>query len=534
MKMQFKLTRFILLLFVGSSVLFVSCKSDNWTEHYSINEELVPGQNLWEMIQQDPTTTKFAWAVRKTGYDKVLSGSQMYTVWAPSDSSAQNIDTTDASLTDAFLLKNYVQNHISRFSYPASGTSPQRIELLNKKVILFNQIGGDYLIGTNPLTQKNMLTSNGLLHHIGNKIPFSGNIWELMDSETGLDSLRTFFHSYDRIVFDASRSIPGPDLSEDGRTIYIDSVTYNYNSLFYSLGELNNEDSTYSVLLPNNTAWINAYEKIKEFYRYHYFSTSQSSKYNADTLQRQATMINLVKDLIFRDKQVPLQDSLVSTTGNYFQNPFSGAVRTVGASNGSIHIVDSLPFKSWQSWNKEIRVEAERTTGRINTSSLVYERNYTDTSFMVSKNKYLDVSSSESSVNPTVTFDIPHTLSGKLNPDSTVQYGAAYNIYCVFAPNSLNSTTPLPCKVYFTIYSKQTNGLIKNQNFTNKSTNFITSTDKMTKVLVCEKFVFPVSEYGMEIPNVKLKVVSNVNSAQMKTYSRDMLLDCIILEPVQQ
>lgn len=531
--MQFKLTRFILLLFASSTLLFVSCKSDNWSEHYSINEELVPGQNLWEMIQQDPTATKFAWAVRKTGYDKVLSGSQMYTAWVPADSSAQNIDTTDTSLSDVLLLRNYVQNHISRYSYPASGTSPQRIQLLNKKVILFNQIGGDFQIGTNPLTQKNILTSNGILHHIGNKIPFSGNIWELMDSEPGLDSLRTYFHTFDRIVFDAARSIPGPEVSEDGKTIYIDSVTYNYNYLFYRLGELNTEDSTYSVLMLNNTAWISTYDKIKEYYRYHYFSTSPSSKYNADTLQRQATMINLVKDLVFRDKQVPVQDSLVSTTGNYFLNPFKGTARTVGASNGTIHIVDSLPFKSWQSWNKEIRVEAERTTGRINTNSFVYERNYLDTSFIISNNRYLDVSPSETSALPTVTFDIPNTLSGKLNPDSTIQYGAAYNIYCVFAPNILNTDT-LPSKVYFTLYSKQTNGLIKNQNFTNKSTNFITHSDKMTKVLVTEKFVFPVSEYGMEQSNVKLKIVSNVNPAQKKNYSRDMLIDCIILEPVQQ
>src|SRR5665647_2773383 len=129
MKMQFKLIRYILLLFVGSSLLFVSCKNDNLTEHYSINGELVPGQNLWDIIRQDPTTTKFAWAVRKTGYDKLLSGSQMYTVWAPSDSSVQNIDTTDTSLSDASLLKNYVQNHISHYSYSASGTSPQRIQM---------------------------------------------------------------------------------------------------------------------------------------------------------------------------------------------------------------------------------------------------------------------------------------------------------------------------------------------------------------------------------------------------------------------
>lgn len=531
MKMQFKLIRYILLLFVGSSLLFVSCKNDNWTEHYSINGELVPGQNLWDIIRQDPTTSKFAWAVRKTGYDKLLSGSQMYTVWAPSDSSAQNIDTTDTSLSDTVLLRSYVQNHISHYSYPASGTSPQRIVLLNNKVIIFSRIGEDFLIGSNRLIQKDIVTSNGILHRIGDKIPFSGNIWELMDLETELDSLRTYFHSFDRIVFDEALSIPG-DVNEDGKMVYLDSVTYNFNSLFYKFGILNNEDSTYSVLMPNNTAWINSYNNIKEFYRYFY--STVASKYNADTLQRQFTMNALVQDLVFRNNQVPVHDSLLSTSDNYFLKPFDGALRAVSASNGTIYITDNLQYKSWQSWNKEIRVEAEQTKGRVSTNSILNERSYTDTSFIVSNNKYIDISPSQSGVNPTVTFDIPNTLSGKLNTDSTVQYGAAYNIYCVFAPNGLKTTTPLPSKAIFTLLYKQTNGLIPSKNFTNKSVNFVTNTDKMTKVLVAEKFVFPVSEYNMEKPNVQLKVSSNVTQAQLSAYSRDLLLDCIIFEPVQQ
>jgi hypothetical protein len=92
----------------------------------------------------------------------------------------------------------------------------------------------------------------------------------------------------------------------------------------------------------------------------------------------------------------------------------------------------------------------------------------------------------------------------------------------------------LTCKGLYYLLYKLTNGLVKSQNFTNKSVNYITKTDKMTKVLVADNYVFPVSEYGMGISNVKLKVSSNVTQAQTTAYSRDMLLDCIIFEPVQQ
>jgi hypothetical protein len=490
-----------------------------------------PGKNLWESIRDDASLSKFTWALRKTGFDKVLAGTQMYTVWIPSDSSMQNIDTTNTSLSDEVLLKEYVQNHMSHFSYPASGASTQRVELLNGKVIGFGQIGGQYSIGTNILTQKNQVASNGLLHRIGNKIPYFGNIWELMDAETGLDSIRTYMHSFDRIIFDKEKSIPG-DVNEEGNTVYLDSVKYNFNSMFYTLGSLNNEDSTYSVLMPNNNAWTTSYNSIKDFYRFYY--ATAAAKYTADTLQRKYTMSSIVKDLVFRNGQVSVADSLRSTGQNMFHKPFEGAVRDVNASNGKIHVMNAPTFKPWQSWHKEIRVEAEKTNGRTNQNSVLYDRSYSDTSFAVSKNKYIDVTANQLGLNPTITFEIPNTLSGKLNTDSTIQYGGTYNIYCVFLPNSLKTDAPKPCKVIFTLYYQMSNGFFTSKNYTNKTTNYITSTNKVTKVLVAENFAFPVSEYKMEVPNVKVKVSSNVTNALTTTYSRDMLIDCIIFEPVQK
>lgn len=531
MKMKCNFFRYALLLFVGSTMLLVSCVNDSWSEHYSVNPDLNSNLSLWGMIQKEPSMAKFAWALRKTSYDKVLSGSQMYTVWVPSDSATQNIDTTDSSFSTDILLKSFVQNHISHFSYSATGTLPQRVQLLNNKVIDFGLSGNIFKIGNNALIQKNIIASNGIMHQIGEKIPYFGNIWELMDTESDLDSLRTFFHSNDRIVFDQARSIPG-DVNEEGKTVYLDSVLYNFNSLFYSLGSLNNEDSTYSVIMPNNHAWTQSYNNIKEFYRFYY--SNAASKYTADTIQRKLTMNAIVKDIVFRNKQVSVADSLLSTNKNRFYKPFDGSIRSVDASNGKIYVMDTPKFKPWQSWHKEIRVEAEKTNGRINTYSTLYERTYSDTSFAISNNKYIDISASQVGLNPTVTFDIPNTLSGKLNADSTIQSGGTYNIYCVFAPNSLKTTTPKPSKVIFTLSYQLASGIVTSKNFTNKTTNYVTNTDKMTKVLVAENFAFPVSEYKLETPYVKLKVSSNVTNALTTTYTRDLLIDCIILEPVQK
>src|ERR1035437_434563 len=103
---------FQILLFC-SLITFSSCE-DNWTDHYSINKNVVSGKTLWETIQSTPNLSKFAQILKKEGYDKILSESQMYTVWAPVDSALVNFN-----LDSTLLVKEFIGNHISRFSYSA-------------------------------------------------------------------------------------------------------------------------------------------------------------------------------------------------------------------------------------------------------------------------------------------------------------------------------------------------------------------------------------------------------------------------------
>ena len=56
----------------------------------------------------------------------------------------------------------------------------------------------------------------------------------------------------------------------------------------------------------------------------------------------------------------------------------------------------------------------------------------------------------------------------------------------------------------------------------------------MDTVLVASDFKFPVANYGEEITTVTLKVISNVPRSETTNYSRELLLDCILLEPKKQ
>lgn len=530
MKIKFKNIGF--LLFLTLLVSFTACESEKWNEHYNIDSSVVSEKNLWETIKSNPDFSIFAWAVKKTGYDQMLSSSQMFTIWVPDNQAAALIDTTDTNVNNDSLLKEFVQNHITRFSYPASGAKEVRILLLNKKIMTFKPENGEYYIGDIKLKQKNILTKNGVLHVIENQIPFFNNVWEFLSKGIELDSVRNYLFSFDKIYFDAEKSIPG-DVNEKGETVYLDSVIYNYNIMFWRLGAMNNEDSTYSVLLPTNTAWEKSFNNIKHYYNYYYLS--EATKITADTLQRKNTLYALTKDLVFSHTwQNMNNDTLISTNRNKFYKPFDQSALSFPASNGKVYITNDLKINHWESWNKEILIEAERTSGRTNTWSNLYERTYNDIEYLVSNKKFIEVSATTASVNPTVTFEVRNTLSGALNPDSTIKKGAAYNVYCVFVPQKVKTIVPKPNKVSFTLtYQSADKGKIVNVNYTNGTTGYITDPEKMTKVLIASKVTFPYSEYGLETPNVKLKVNSNVSAKETAVYTRELLIDCIIFEPVR-
>lgn len=532
MKITFKNSGFALLAFLTGAIAFSSCVNEDWNDHYSIDANIVSDQTLWAEIQANPMLKKFTWALQKTGYDADLSNAEMYTVWAPVDTASNNIDTTNTSVDQLILTKEYVENHISRYKYAASGAAMSKISFLNNKMKNFGLINSDFYLGDKKLIAKNQVANNGLLHIIEQKVPFFDNGWEFLVRDTRLDSIRTYLYSFDKITFDASKSTPGA-VNENGETVYLDSVLYNSNKMFSLLGRLDKEDSTYTALWPTNAAWIASYDKIKDYYRY--FSIV-STKYTADTLQRNNARLALVKDLVFSETmQVNQNDSMISTAKNVFYHPeiLFGGAEPVVVSNGLAYITNELKISPWLSWNKKILIEAEKSKGRSNTWSNIYERTYSGNLFPeISGKKYIEVVSSNASVNPTVQFDIPNVLSGKLNSDSTIAYGAAYNIYAVFVPLIIKTTTPKPNKFKVSLTYANENGKLITVTYDNNKLSYITDKDKMTKILIASKVTFPFCEFGLDSYSAKIKVSSFVGSSETVQYSRDFLIDCIIFEPV--
>jgi hypothetical protein len=355
-----------------------------------------------------------------------------------------------------------------------------------------------------------------------------------------LDSLKIFVNSKTTYVFDEKNSVE-IGTNKFGQSVY-DSVKIFSNPLFNQYGALNNEDSLYTAILPNNNAWSKIYDLVKSEYK----------TYGVDgkILQREKAQTALFQNLILRDSiSNPFSlANLTFTSGNSFKNPgylFDGSKRSL-LSNGYAFITDSLRFKPEDTYQQKILVEAENSYyGRNTISANVYSRSALGTPFssLVSDNNYILVSPATTNIeSTTVTFPIPNTLSGK------------YNIYCVFVPsNIVDTASKRTYKVRFYLHYLNSNGVrdsaavtVSNTLNSNKGAIagiFQTKPSVITKQFVTQ-FTFPycnVFSAGTTTVSTitsKLRVQNAANAikdaGKNGAFDASLRIDCILLEPVGQ
>lgn len=484
--------KWLLLLLTTLAFAVSSCVSDVWEQHYGNTEANLSSKSLTDFIDGRSDLTDFSRMLKITGYDSILNADQTFTVWAPSNSALSQLSF---QWNDTSTLSEIVRNHVARFAFPTAGfntVTTKKIYMQSGKFIQFEKDNSGFTFGNFTMDSTNILAKNGILHVLNGVVPYASNVWESLSRIAGLDSVYAYL---------------GP----------LGSTPF---------GDINNEDSIYTALLPNNQAWIRAYNTIKPYYTCLPWATRDSSA----AKQRRLIQNAIMQDAFFRgsisNPSLYAADSLTNTSNHTFQNAarlFEGATAHK-ASNGYVWMTDSLRNTATESWHKEIRIEAENTSyGRIGNNANVYWRSSENTGFNISGNRYIVVYPLTTSTlqEVFVTFPIPNTLSAK------------YKIYCVFAPAAISETAKLPCLVNFymdyvnSAGTKLTNQLV--------ASGIKTSGTEVSKVFVKE-MTFPycniVSPDNNGDISVKLKVRTMAKTSESTIYTRTMLIDCIILEPV--
>jgi Secreted and surface protein containing fasciclin-like repeats len=522
--MKFKYLGFPIIVTLIVALSAVSC-SDVWDEHYNSEPLNKSNLNLYQYISADTTLSKFTRMLQITHYDSLLSQSQSYTVWAPTNASLAGVD-----LKDSVAVSNIVGNHITRFSYSTSilGSMSKILRMFDKKLLPFEKTATGFAFAGKTIIKPDLATKNGIVHIVGEYAPYTYSFWEYINNTPGLDSLKTYLNSMTVKTYDLTASF------QDG--VFVDSVFKSTNIILDKIAALNTEDSIYTAILPTNAAWSEAYARIAPYFK------STVAEGGAISQMKNARL-TLVKDLFYRGKLInsyTALDTLKTTLGNKLADPtrlFIGAQKAE-LSNGFAYSTDKINIQPTESWFPEIRVEAEWAS--FAAGDLVnytqYPMSSIGTGYAISGGYFMKA---ESQTNSSISklyanFQIPRTLSAK------------YNIYCVFAPISIlspNDARSNKIRFYLSYVDatgKQiTNAAIDANNLvttpTKTAATFTTTPLVVQKMLVAKGVVFPFCNLlTTSKSTVMLKVENAATVGEAATFSRNLLIDCIILEPVLQ
>lgn len=512
---------------LGLLLTLAGCSND-WDAHYSPAGDEASSESVIALIKQTPSLSRFAQMIEIAGLEETLSATQTYTVWAPTDEALASVD-----LSDEAEVRRLVNNHIARHNIPSSTLPSKGVRMLNGKIGHFN---GDTFGGVK-IAKGDIRCGNGVLHILDGAIPYRYNIREYISTHPEYSLLSDFLSRFDEDKFDVENS-EAIDVDENGNIVY-DTVTIPYNALLqsrlYGIGSIETEDSVFTMLIPDNRAWTEAYDRISP-----YFKVYDADAAKADSITDIQTSLAIVSDLVFRGSLTNPSGRLTTTTGSIIPDiaPMFANTTAETASNGMIYLTSSLNLDPVATFNKEIEVEAEESDGRTvgQRTNVIAVIMGSDDDFYAetSGHSYLEVSPSAASATPSVSFKVPEVLSGK------------YDIYASFLPTESDGKGANHTRMAFTLtYVNPSNGRNTSVNFNDD--DFLTSPDEPTVIKVASAFEFPVSDFtdrmwlldpanetAARTPKTSIEVKPNVTTKEFNAGEliRRFNIDRIYLIPV--
>ena len=570
-----------------------SCSDD----HFTIDSEVSGRPTLWQAIESNESLSEYASILRDLQYSKkvssvtkqtyadMLNHEQTFTVWAPKNGTF-NYDKWRALLDDGTRASAYrvetelVRNNMTRFTHLLNGNDSTNLVLFNNKTAMFNCEKGT--IKGQAITTANIGTSNGVLHVIDGAVSYLPNLYEYLTTTPGCDSIAEFILKFEKDDFNDEASTQGPTI--DGNITWVDSVSTAYNEfvLGYMNARLDNEDSTYVLVIPSNEAWDVAYAKYIKYYNYmptyiQEVTTNEGTTTTTSTITTNFTDIELdsivrvrtggaiAANLAFNansqfghkieDFTTPgACDSLMNTVRNVFYDPesvelFDNAT-PVRASNGYAYMVNNYNFTPLQTILNKRRYEAENCWTSYDTSKSGLPNDHYD----INKNYTFTFDDGEGNIteidtlirervvnvvpasrvsNPTINFKIDNTLSCK------------YDIYVIFAPN-IDAAKPNQFRATLLYHDNAATGKVNTltldvpEGVEGTGSKFRTRLPRIDEngefqfndsVLIAKDIELPICYYGVDDAYVTLRIAASVTSRELSEFTNEMLIDKIVLVP---
>ncbi len=559
-------------MLLGTAALWSAC-SDTWDDHYdSVEGGMADQPSILENMQSDESMANFLKVVEAIGASNQLSNPQQLTVWVPMSLTSAQADSIIALYEeevaagkdddDNKAFTQFFNNHAALYTRTISSLTNDTISMLNGKYM--------QLIGTSSSTgtlegvpfSDPVLCNNGIIYKTDEVLTFFPNIREYIELQTGMDSIANLIVSYDEYELDENSSVAGGVV--DGKTVYLDSVTYLNNELLQKYGYIQREDSTYRFIVPTDEVWYDEYAKYSQYFQY------DTSVNNADSLSDALTKQSIVRGRFFnmsssQKYNMHPEDSICNTQYNNTQShnprqnvyykPESGilaGLEKVECSNGYVYVDNTGVIDPATTFFTRSDIEAysgryyevpTNSSGEetMNVAQGTYE--YTDStdSTRTKTYYYMEVTAKTSSAQTSLEYTIPDTYSN-----------CYYNIYVVTVPGTLplwfqvqqnvvrQNGTFASSGTYFTNPHPVTEGSCDNSDIILRQSNngrcFVASTEKVDTILVQSAVNYTYSGQGLDDGVVELTIGSfgpSSASYRERIYTRTLRLNEIIMVPFE-
>lgn len=344
---------------------FTACTDD----HFDINSDVLGKATIWENIKSNPKTSEYADILQSVYYSQteekttpetyadIFNGEQTFTVFAPVNGSFRYeyykaLLATGNRDSIYKVEKELIRNNMTRYAHVVNGNDSIKLNLFNDKTAWLNY--GKKTIKSSFMEDANIGSKNGILHIVNAPVEYQSNLYEFMATRPDLSRINEFIKSYELTQFSEASSTQGPTIN--GNITYVDSVTFvaNRYTKAYLKADINDEDSTYVMIMPTNNAWDKAVEKTQKYYVY---KNSYKQDINTQTEAGKDTLIQGAETK-FTDEEL---DSLVnlfskntiaenlafSAKWQYRQIPITTIedIRALDARKDSLHATSDVKFK---------------------------------------------------------------------------------------------------------------------------------------------------------------------------------------------
>lgn len=258
-----------LVWFAGSLLLLLlhgflpSCTlNDRWDDYYRSGPEEI-GDNVLDLIGQNPDFSRFHDALVRYGYDGLLTRNQFFTLFVPVNDAFEGAPEYSDQEWEQIIGFHILYTRL--FSHDFADRD--LLTIIGKYLDMHSTGDHGFNIFESGINMDNVdnFCRNGVIHELDRLLIPKPNIYEyIMALDTSYSILQDFLNSMDQryIDYDKSERI---GVDDNGNAIY-DTVWREENYFLDQVAGLDNEAEPYTGFIPSNGDVLKALDEVSSYF----------------------------------------------------------------------------------------------------------------------------------------------------------------------------------------------------------------------------------------------------------------------------